>query len=78
MTHAVLPTAGHNDQTEAFFKPKAKDAPSKIWVLFYSVSAFSFIPLKGRPVHEAVPAVLEGEQAAVEILNFAGLYCIVV
>ena len=71
MTHAVLPAAGHNDQIEAFFKPKAKGAPSKIWVLIYSVSAF-FIPSKVGPAHQAEPAVLEGEQVAVEILNFGG------
>ena len=78
MTHAVLPAAGHNDQTEAFFKPIAKGAPSKIWVFFYSIFAFSFVPSKGLPVYQAVPAVLEGEQVAVEILNFGGSYSVMV
>ena len=41
------------------------------------VSAFSFVPSKDGPVHQAVPAVLEGEQVAVEILNFRGSKCIV-
>ena len=48
-----------NDQTEAFFLLKAKDAPSKIWV-FYSVYAV-FSPSKERPAHQAEPAALEGD-----------------